>query len=63
MLAAVSGALAQDSINIGALSLGRASKGSNAITAVAVDRKLSREEIKNIQGMDGVKALRFISLS
>jgi D-3-phosphoglycerate dehydrogenase len=55
--------LAKESINIGALSLGRASKGSNAITAVAVDRKLSQEETQNIQGMDGVKALRFISLS
>lgn len=63
MLASVSGALAQESINIGALSLGRASKGSNAITAVAVDRKLTEEETQNIQGMDGVKALRFISLS
>ena len=63
MLASVSGALAKESINIGALSLGRASKGSNAITAVAVDRKLSQEETQNIQGMDGVKALRFISLS
>ncbi len=63
MLASVSGALAKESINIGALSLGRASKGSNAITAVAVDRKLTEEETQNIQGMDGVKALRFISLS
>ena len=62
MLAAVSGALAKDSINIGSLSLGRAAKGSSAITAVSVDRQLSEAELKNIEAMDGIQELRFISL-
>jgi len=62
MLAAVSGALAKDSINIGSLSLGRAAKGTSAITAVSVDRQLSEAELKNIEAMDGIQELRFISL-
>lgn len=63
MLAAVSGALAEQDINIANLSLGRAHKGSNAITAVSVDKKLRDEELKPIVELDGVKGLRYISLS
>jgi D-3-phosphoglycerate dehydrogenase len=63
MLAAVSGALAQQDINIASLSLGRTHKGSNAITAVAVDRKVKDNELQPIVGLDGVKSLRYINLS
>ncbi len=63
MLAAVSGALAGQDINIASLSLGRTQKGSNAITAVSVDKKLEEAELDPILKLDGVKALRYISLS
>ncbi len=63
MLAAVSGALAQQGINIASLSLGRTQKGSNAITAVSVDKKLNDGELEPIVKLDGVNALRYISLS
>ncbi len=63
MLAAVSGALAKQDINIASLSLGRTQKGSNAITAVAVDRKMEDKELEPIINLDGIKALRYINLS
>lgn len=63
MLAAVSGALAKQDINIASLSLGRAKKGSKAITAVAVDRKVREKELQPIYDLDGVNALRYINLS
>ncbi|MDX1618852.1 MAG: NAD(P)-dependent oxidoreductase, partial [Balneolaceae bacterium] len=63
MLAAVSGALAQQDINIASLSLGRTQKGSNAITAVSVDKKLQEEELQPILELEGVEGLRYISLS
>lgn len=63
MLAGVSGAMAKQGINIGALSLGRTGKGSNAITAVSVDKELTEEELKPIIELDGVNALKYISLS
>lgn len=63
MLASVSGALAKSGINIGALSLGRSEKGSYAITAVAVDKHLDESERSSIQGLDGIKNIRYISLS
>ncbi|MDX1639086.1 MAG: phosphoglycerate dehydrogenase [Balneolaceae bacterium] len=63
MLAAVSGALAEQDINIASLSLGRTQKGSQAITAVSVDKKLTDEELKPILDLDGVDGLRYISLS
>ncbi|MDR8389707.1 phosphoglycerate dehydrogenase [Aliifodinibius sp. S!AR15-10] len=63
MLAAVSGALAKQDINIASLSLGRTQKGSQAITAVAVDKQLTDDELKPIVGLDGVGGLRYISLS
>jgi len=63
MLAAVSGALAKQDINIASLSLGRTQKGSNAITAVSVDKKLKDDELKPIVSLEGVEDLRYISLS
>lgn len=63
MLAAVSGALAKQDINIASLSLGRTQKGSNAITAVSVDKKLNGEELEPIVELDGVEGLRYISMS
>lgn len=63
MLASVSSALAQKDINIAALSLGRSEKGSNAITAVSVDKQLDESERSEIQGLEGIQNLRFISLS
>jgi D-3-phosphoglycerate dehydrogenase len=63
MLAAVSTALAQDDVNIGSLSLGRANKGSQAITALVVDRSLSEEELEDIRSIDGVDSMQYVSLS
>ena len=63
MLASVSGALANQGINIANLSLGRTTKGENAITAVSVDKNLSDEELKPILGLEGIRALQYISLS
>lgn len=63
MLAAVSGALASQDINIASLSLGRTQKGSDAITAVSVDKKMDEKELQPILNLDGVRALRYISLS
>ncbi|MFN1834657.1 phosphoglycerate dehydrogenase [Balneola sp. MJW-20] len=62
MLASVSGALAQQDINIAALSLGRSSKGSNAITAVAVDKAMNEEELAVIRGLEGIDQVRYISI-
>lgn len=62
-LASVSGLLADKGINIAALSLGRSGKGSNAITAVAVDKHLDESERSSIQSMDGIKNVRYVSLS
>jgi len=63
MLASVAGALASQNINIGALSLGREGKGTNAITAVIVDKKLNNEELQSIYDLDGVHNVKYISLS
>jgi len=63
MLASVSGALANQGINIANLSLGRTTKGENAITAVSVDKNLSDEELKPILDLEGIRALQYISLS
>jgi len=62
MLASVSGALASKGINIAALSLGRSEKGSQAITAVSVDKKLDQNEIDTIKQLDGIKQVRYVSL-
>ena len=63
MLASVAGALAKRSVNIAALSLGRESKGTNAITAVVIDKKLDEAELHEIQALDGVRNVRYVSLS
>ena len=63
MLASVAGALAKQNINIGALSLGRAGKGTQAITAVIVDKQLTEEELKPVFELDGVQHVRYVSLS
>lgn len=63
MLASVSAALANQQINIGALSLGRTKKGSSAITAVAVDKELSDEELQPLLELDGVRGLQYVNLS
>lgn len=62
MLAAVSGALAARDVNIASLSNGRTRKGSDAITAIAVDRPLDGEEQEAIGELDGVRALRYVRL-
>ncbi len=63
MLAAVSGALAEQDINIASLSLGRSHKGSNAVTAVRVDKKVRENELKRIVELDGVNSVRYVSIS
>lgn len=63
MLASVSGALAELGINIAALSLGRTGKGSQAITAVSVDKKMDSDELNTIRELEGIKNIRYISLS
>lgn len=62
MLAAVSGALAKQDINIASLSLGRSHKGSNAVTAVSVDKEMDDKELEPLLGLDGVNSLKYISL-
>ena len=63
MLAGVSSAMAEQGINIGSLSLGRSGKGSNAITAVSVDQELNDDILKPIVDLEGVEALKYISLT
>ena len=63
MLASVAGTLAKQNVNIGALSLGREGKGSNAITAVTLDKKLDSSQLEIIHNLDGVSNVKYISLS
>jgi D-3-phosphoglycerate dehydrogenase len=63
MLAAVSNTLAGQGINIASLSLGRSHKGSNAVTAVSVDKELNEEDLEPLRKLDGVNALKYISLT
>jgi D-3-phosphoglycerate dehydrogenase len=63
MLASVSNALAEQDINIAALSLGRTGKGSNAITAVSVDKHLTEDELQPLLELEGVRALQYVSLT
>lgn len=63
MLASVSGAFAKQGINIGALGLGRSEKGSNAITAFTIDKKLTNEELEAIKKLDGIKHVRYVSFA
>lgn len=62
MLAAVSTTLAKNEINIAALSLGRESINSKAITAVVVDKKPDTEVLDEISRISGVESLKVISL-
>ncbi|MGM0546405.1 MAG: phosphoglycerate dehydrogenase [Bacteroidota bacterium] len=62
MLASVSGALANQDINIANLSLGRTKKGENAITAVSVDKHLTADELQQITELDGIRSLQYVSL-
>ncbi|MEX0821247.1 MAG: phosphoglycerate dehydrogenase [Rhodothermales bacterium] len=62
MLASVGSILARNDINIGALALGRAEKGSVALTAVSVDEEVSDEVAKEIAGLDGVEQVRRVQL-
>ena len=61
MLASVSGALAAQGINIGALGLGRTEKGSNAITALTIDKKLEETELEVINKLEGIQHVRYVS--
>lgn len=63
MLASVASTLAAKNVNIGALSLGREGKGTNAITAVIVDKKLNDDELQSIVDIEGVHNVKYISLS
>lgn len=54
MLAKVGQILAENDINIGALSLGRLHPGGDAMTAIAVDQTVSKEIINQIQALEGV---------
>jgi D-3-phosphoglycerate dehydrogenase / 2-oxoglutarate reductase len=62
MLAAVSSALAAKNINIASLSLGREKKKSRAVTVVTVDKKLTPEEVLEIDKIEGVEKVRYISI-
>jgi len=63
MLASVSSTLAKSGVNIGALGLGRTGKGSNAITAFTIDKKLSDSELDIIKKLDGIEHIRYVSFS
>jgi len=63
MLASVSGALADMNINIGGLSLGRRTKGTNAITAFSIDKQMDETELSKVSALDGIEHLRYVSLT
>lgn len=62
MLAAVGSVLADNSINIGALALGRTGKGSMALTAISVDEDIPEAVLKQIEGVEGVESVRIVNL-
>lgn len=62
MLASVAGALASQNVNIGALSLGRAAKGQEAVTVLQIDKKLSDQEFEKVKALNGVRELKYFSL-
>src|SRR5690606_35994816 len=62
MLAAVGSILAEAGINIGALALGRAGKGSPALTAISVDDDLPEAVLKKIAALEGVENVRLVVL-
>src|SRR5699024_5475246 len=62
MLAGVSSTMAEKNINIGSLSLGSVAENDHAITAVSVDQKISDVDLQSIREVEGVEALRSVSL-
>ncbi len=62
MLASVSGKLAENNINIAALSLGRESKDSEAVTAVVVDKVPDSKVLESVSSIEGVQSLKLVSL-
>lgn len=61
MLASVGQILARNSINIGALSLGRTGKGSLALTAVSVDEEVPDSVIQQVSMLEGVEQVRRVN--
>ena len=63
MLASASSILADQQVNIAALSLGRDQKTAQAITALTVDKKMSDDEIDGIRKMQGINKLHYVSMT
>jgi len=62
MLAAVSSKLAENDINIAALSLGRAKDTSRAVTGISIDKDADKDTLSAIIGMDGVEHVKYLKL-
>lgn len=60
MLASVSSALAQQNINIAALSLGRNTQIQDAVTALVVDKRLDEHELNSIVNLSGVRDVKYV---
>lgn len=60
MLAAVGRILADASLNIGSLALGRNQKGATALTAVSVDEPLPEFVLRKIAEIDGIEQVRAV---
>ncbi|MEX0929884.1 MAG: phosphoglycerate dehydrogenase [Balneolales bacterium] len=63
MLASASSLLADNQINIAALSLGRDQKTARAITAITVDKQLSDGDVENLGKMPGIEKLHYITMA
>jgi D-3-phosphoglycerate dehydrogenase len=62
MLASVGKILAEASINIAGLSLGRYEVGKEALTVVNVDSEIPKEALKLILGVSGVHSVSAVKL-
>lgn len=62
MLASVGAILAEAGINIGALALGRAEKGSMALTAISVDEEIPESVLEEIGAVEGVERVLLVNL-
>jgi D-3-phosphoglycerate dehydrogenase len=62
MLAQVGSILAQHSINIGSLVLGRKKETKRAITVLTVDSGLNEQILTEIKGVDGVISTNYVRL-
>jgi len=62
MLASVGQILARNSINIGALALGRIGKGSLALTAISVDEEIPDSVIQQVSMLEGVEQVRRVNI-